>query len=139
MPSMSDVLRELVSPTMLSTLAQQTGESQSDVSRGFSAAIPTIASAIANRSDDHGFVKDLAALATRTAAAPHPLAALGGLVSSTSAIDTSTRTGGWLSSLFGRNLSAVTDSVARYSGLRGSSAASIIWICAPLVSGTSGA
>jgi OOP family OmpA-OmpF porin len=135
MPSMSDVLRELVSPTMLSTLAQQTGESQSDISRGFSAAIPTIASAIANRSDDHGFVRDLAAVATRTAAAPDPLAAIGGLVSSTSAIDTSTRTGGWLSSLFGRNLSAVTDSVARYSGLRGSSAASIISICAPLVLG----
>jgi OOP family OmpA-OmpF porin len=135
MPSMSDVLRELVSPTMLSRLAQQTGESESDVSRGFSAAIPTIASAIANRSDDHGFMKDLAALATRTAAAPDPLAAISGLVSSTSAIDTSTPTGGWLSSLFGRNLSAVTDSVARYAGLRGSSAASIISMCAPLVLG----
>jgi OmpA-OmpF porin, OOP family len=135
MPSMSDVLRELVSPTMLSRLAQQTGESESDVSRGFSAAIPTIASAIANQSDDHGFLKNLAALATRTAAAPDPLAAISGLVSSTSAIDTSTPTGGWLSSLFGRNLSAVTDSIARYSGLRGSSAASIISICAPLVLG----
>jgi OOP family OmpA-OmpF porin len=135
MPSISDVLRELVSPTMLLTLAQQTGESQSDLSRGFSAAIPTISSAIANRSDDHGFVRDLAALATRTAAAPDPLATIGGLVSPTAAIDTRTRTGGWLSSLFGRNLSAVTDSVARYSGLRGSSAASIISICAPLVLG----
>ncbi len=135
MPSISDVLRELVSPTMLSTLAQQTGESESDVKRGFSAAIPTIASAIANRSDDHGFMSDLAALATKTAVAPDPLAALSGLVSSTSAIDTSTPTGGWLSSLFGRNLSAVIDSVARYSGLRGSSAASIISICAPLALG----
>jgi OmpA-OmpF porin, OOP family len=135
MPSMSDVLRELVSPTMISRLAQQTGESESDVSRGFSAAIPTIASAIANRSDDHGFLKDLAALATRTAAAPDPLAAMSGLVSSTSAIDTSTPMGGWLSSLFGRNLSAVTDSIARYAGLRGSSAASIISMCAPLVLG----
>jgi OmpA-OmpF porin, OOP family len=135
MPSMSDVLRELVSPTMLSTLAQKTGESESDISRGFSAAIPTIASAIANRSDDHGFMRDLAALATRTAVAPDPLATISGLVSSTSAIDTSTRTGAWLSSLFGRNLSAVTDSVARYAGLRGSSAASIISICAPLALG----
>jgi OmpA-OmpF porin, OOP family len=135
MPSMSDVLRELVSPTMISRLAQQTGESESDVSRGFSAAIPTIASAIANRSDDHGFLRDLAALATRTAAAPDPLAAMSGLVSSTSAIDTSTPMGGWLSSLFGRNLSAVTESIARYAGLRGSSAASIISMCAPLVLG----
>ena len=134
MPSMSDVLRELVSPTMLSTLAQKTGESESDISRGFSAAIPTIASALATRSDDHGFVRDLAALATRTAASD-PLAAIGGLGSSTSAIDTRTVTGAWLSSLFGRNLSAVTDSVARYSGLRGSSAASIISVCAPLVLG----
>jgi OmpA-OmpF porin, OOP family len=132
MPSMSDVLRELISPTMLSSLARQTGESEAAVSSGFSAAIPTIATAIANRSDDHGFLKDLAALATRTAAVPDPLGGLSGLVSSTSAIDTTTRTGGWLSSLFGRNLSAVTDSIARYSGMRGSSAASIISICAPL-------
>ena len=133
MPSISDALRELVSPTMISALAQQTGASESAVSKGFSAAIPAIATALANRSDDQGFVRNLAALATRTAASPDPLAAISGLVSTTSAIDTSTPAGGWLSSLFGRNLSAVTDSIARYSGLSGSSAASILSICAPLV------
>ena len=132
MPSISDALRELVSPTMISAFSQQTGASESAVSKGFSAAIPAIATALANRSDDQGFLKNLAALATRTAASPDPLAAISGLVSTSSAIDTSTPAGGWLSSLFGRNLSAVTDSIARYSGLSGSSAASILSICAPL-------
>jgi outer membrane protein OmpA-like peptidoglycan-associated protein len=117
---------------MISAFSQQTGASESAVSKGFSAAIPAIATALANRSDDQGFLKNLAALATRTAASPDPLAAISGLVSTSSAIDTSTPAGGWLSSLFGRNLSAVTDSIARYSGLSGSSAASILSICAPL-------
>jgi len=135
MASMVDILRELVSPSILSAVTQQTGESETTVSRGFNAAIPTIASTIANRCDDHPFMKDLAALATSTSVDPDPLRGISGLMSSTSTVDTTSPTGGWLSRLFGQNLSGVTDAVARYASIRGSSAASIISLSAPLVLG----
>jgi outer membrane protein OmpA-like peptidoglycan-associated protein len=50
-------------------------------------------------------------------------------------VDSATPTGGFLSSLFGRNLSSMTDSLSNYAGLRSSSAASILSVAAPLVLG----
>ena len=67
-------------------------------------------------------------------AAPHP-EAIRALPSSPTGIDTTTPIGGWLSSLFGHNLSEVTGSVARYAGISGSSAASLLSVAAPLVLG----
>ena len=57
MATIIDGLRDLVSPAILSALSRQTGESESAVSRGLSAAIPAIASTVAGRADDQGFVK----------------------------------------------------------------------------------
>src|SRR4029453_7920015 len=137
MATMLDNLRDLVSPAILSTLSRQTGESESGISRGFSAAIPAIASTIAGRADDQGFMRTLFDLATKTAAAPHP-EAIGGLLSSPTGIDTTSPIGGWLSGLFGHNLSGVTNSIARYAGISGTSATSILSIAAPLVLGCIG-
>jgi Bacterial protein of unknown function (DUF937) len=73
MATIIEGLRDLVSPAILSALSRQTGESESAVSRGLSAAIPAITSTVAGRADDRGFVRDLLDLATTTAAGPHPL------------------------------------------------------------------
>src|SRR5262245_61036377 len=135
MASMLDSLRELASPAILSILTRQTNESESSVSRAFSAAIPAMAATIANRSDDSGFMKDLTDLATRTAADPDPLKTITRLASSSTGIDTTTPTGSWLSSLFGHNLSGMIDSIGNYAGVRGSSAGSILSVCAPLILG----
>jgi OmpA-OmpF porin, OOP family len=133
MATIIESLRELASPALVSALSRQTTESEFAVSRGLSAAIPAIASTIAGRANDQGFVKNLADLATKTTAAPYPLEAMS--ASSPTGIDTTTPIGGWLSSLFGHNLSEVTDSVARYAGIRRSSAASLLSVAAPLVLG----
>ena len=136
MASMLDSFRELASPAILSILTRQTNESESAVSRAFSAAIPAIGATIANRSDDSGFMKELTDLAARTAADPDPLKTITRLASSGgTGIDTTTTTGGFLSSLFGHNLSSMVDSISNYAGIRGSSAASILSVCAPLVLG----
>jgi outer membrane protein OmpA-like peptidoglycan-associated protein len=133
---MLDSLRELASPAILSIVTRQTNESESAVSRAFSAAIPAIAATIANRCDDSSFMKEVADLASRTASDPDPLktvtriASQGGMT-----VDTATPTGGFLSSLFGPNLSSMTDSVSNYAGIRSSSAASILSVAAPLVLG----
>jgi outer membrane protein OmpA-like peptidoglycan-associated protein len=52
---------------------------------------------------------------------------------STTGEGTMTDTDNWLSGLFGRNLSGLADSVSRYSGIRGSSAATLLSVGAPLV------
>jgi len=133
MASMLDALRELVSPAIISDAARQTGESEAALSSGFSAAVPTIATAIANRSGDHSFMKDLFTLAASTSVGASPPRAASGVAAP--AIDTTTPSGAWLSGLFGKNLSGVVDSIARYTGMRSSSAASILSMCAPLVLG----
>jgi OOP family OmpA-OmpF porin len=141
MATIIDSLRDLVSPAMLSALSRHTGEPESRVSSGFSAAIPAIASTIASRADDRGFVKDLLHLATATAAGPHPLEAITVFASSPTGIDTTNPLGidttnpfrGWLSGLFGHNLSGVTDNIARYAGISRASATSLLSVAAALV------
>jgi outer membrane protein OmpA-like peptidoglycan-associated protein len=135
MATILDNLRELIAPTVVSALSRLTGENESAISRGLGAAIPAIGSTIADRADDTGFMANLADFATKTVAHPHPLETLAGIASSPGAVDTSTPTGGWLSSLFGHNLSDVTDSVARYAGLSTSSAASVLTAAGALVIG----
>ena len=141
MATIIDGLRDMVSPAILSALSRQTGESESVVSRGLSAAIPAIASTVADRADDRGFVRDLLDLATTTAAGPHPLEAISALTSSPTGIDTANPIGidntnpyrGWLADLYGHNISGVTDSIARYAGISAASATSLLSIAAPLV------
>jgi OmpA-OmpF porin, OOP family len=135
MASMLDSFRELASPAILSIVTRQTGESESAIARGFSAAIPALAATIANRSDDHDFMKNLTDLASKAASDPDPLKGISRIASAATGIDTTTPTGGWLSSLFGSNLSGMIDSLGNYAGIRGSSAASILSVCAPLILG----
>ena len=131
MASMFDNISDLLTPAMLTRLAGQTGESESAVVKGLGAVIPTIAACTAARADDRGFTGQLADLATRTAANPDALTSAAGLTSASS-VET-TAIGNWLSSLFGPNLSGVTDSIARYAGIRGSSATTLLSMGAPLV------
>ena len=77
MASMLDSFRELAGPAILSLVTRQTNEPESAIARGFSAGIPGIAATIANRADDHDFMKDLTDAATRAAADPEPLQGIG--------------------------------------------------------------
>jgi len=57
------------------------------------------------------------------------------LVWSSAGADARTAAGSWLSSLFGQNQASVTTNIARYAGIRESSATSVLMTCAPLVLG----
>lgn len=136
MASMLDSLRELASPAILSIVTRQTNESESAVSRAFSASIPAIAATIANRCDDNSFMKEVADLASRTASDPDPLKTVTRIASQgDAAVDITTPSGGFLSSLFGHNLSSMADNLANYAGLRSSSASTILSVAGPLVLG----
>jgi Bacterial protein of unknown function (DUF937) len=123
MASVLAELRRLVSPELRSEVARQTHEPDNAIAKAYDAAIPACAATIANRSDDRGFINQLMDLARDASADPDPLGTAMRLASSPAAIDT-TATGAWLSRLFGQNLSGVTNSLARYAGIRESSASS---------------
>jgi outer membrane protein OmpA-like peptidoglycan-associated protein len=117
MASMIAELRKLVSPELLSDVTRQTHESDFAMTKACDAAIPAFAATIANRADDRGFMNQFVNLATGATA------------------DTGTAAGGWLSTLFGQNLAGATNSLARYAGIRESSASSLLMTCAPLIIG----
>ena len=127
-------LRKLVTPELTSELSHHTQEPEAAVSRAYDAAMPALAATIANRSSDRGFMNQLVDLAT-SASAGSDLVNRAMRLASSPAIDTASAAGGWISSLFGENLSGVTRNLARYAGIRESSASSLLMTCAPIVLG----
>src|SRR5262245_35687054 len=135
MASILDNIRALVTPAMLSEAAALTGTSESALGKGLGAAIPGILAALANRSDDSGFMKQLGNLALGTSDSDPLAAARAFMTPSNAAIDTTTPMGNWLSGLFGNNFSSVTNALAQYAGVRSASAASLLSIGASTVLG----
>jgi outer membrane protein OmpA-like peptidoglycan-associated protein len=133
MAFMLDNIQSLLTPAILSRVSSQTGEPESAVKKGFGAVVPAIVGTIANRSDDHGFMTQLADLATRTAANPDAITSAAGLSPGASTTGMMSPIQDWFLSLFGNNFSALAGSVARYAGIGGSTATSLLSIGAPLV------
>ena len=134
MASMMAELQKLVTPELLSEVTRQTHESDVAMSKACDAAIPAFAATIANRSDDRGFINQLVNLATG-AVDRDPIGTAKRLASSPADTDMHTAAAGWLSTLLGPSLSPMTNSLARYAGIRESSVASLLMTCAPLVLG----
>ena len=131
--SMLAGVEEFLTPSFLSRVSSQTGESEAAVSKGFTAIVPTLLATIADRSSDSGFMSRLVSLATSTTAdteyvSPPKVA--------DTALASGTGIGGWLSALWsGGSTSAIANAVARYSGMRASSASSLLSLGGPLVLG----
>ncbi len=135
--SMVAGVQDLLTPSFLSRVSNQTGESEAAVSKGFSAVVPTLLATIADRSGDSSFMSRLASLATSTPTdteyvAPPPKAPL----SADTTVQSGAGISGWLSNLWsGGSMSAVTNAVARYAGVRATSASSLLSLGGPLVLG----
>ena len=131
MASILAELQNLVSPELRSEMARQTHESDEGLRKATDAAIPAFAATIASRSDDSNFMNQLVSRATGFLAdtdATRPIAPV-------DSSPTDTNAGGWLALLFGQNLSPMTTNLARYAGIRESSASSLLISMAPLVLG----
>lgn len=123
MTSILDGLKGFVTPAFISSVSAQTGESDAAVARGLSAVLPAFLSSVAERSSDSGFMTQLSRLA---AGAGHPEGSGAGWATAAAAM---------VPGLFGSRLSGVTDTLARYAGIRPASAASLLAAAAPLVLG----
>jgi outer membrane protein OmpA-like peptidoglycan-associated protein len=129
-----DALGELVTPALLSRMSAQTGDSEAALTRGFGAVIPMLFAALANKSDDPTLMSQVANIATEAASdtnVPTYIPQAVGL----SGIDTTTPAGGWLSKLFGGNLSGVVDGITRYAGVSRGTSASLLSLATPLILG----
>jgi outer membrane protein OmpA-like peptidoglycan-associated protein len=135
MTSMLDNIRELITPATLTRAAALTGESESALRTGFGAAIPAILGTLAKRADDSRFMTELGRLALGASDSDPLTAAKAFRSPTTGGIDTTTPMGGWLSGLFGNNLSSVTDAISRFAGVSSGSAASLLSIGTSLVLG----
>ena len=135
MASILAELQKLVTPALVSEVSRQTHEPNASVHRAYSAAIPALAAIIANGSRDPSFMNRLVDLATSASADRDPEISAMRLASSPTGIDTTTPMGRWMSGLVGANRSGVTNSLARYAGIRESAAATLLLTCAPLVLG----
>lgn len=131
MTMLVDAAHSLLTPELVSRGSAETGESNAAVSKGLGAVIPMLFASLSGRSDDRGFMSQVANLATKTFGERD--------VTRTEVtaykIDSTTPTGGWLSSLFGGGLGSVVDGVGRYAGVKSSSASSLLAMATPLVLG----
>ena len=137
--SLLDSLSQLVTPDLLGQAASMLGESQGNISRGVSAALPMLLGSVASRATDTNFASSLFKLVTDSR---NDLGAVGNIAqlltpgSSNSSI--SALGGQLLGSLFGNNTSAVTSALAGYAGIKPQSANSLLSMAAPMVLGVLG-
>jgi outer membrane protein OmpA-like peptidoglycan-associated protein len=100
------------------------------------AIVPTLLASIADRSSDSSFMSRLVSLATNTASDTDFVASPSRSPVSQDAVESGSGITGWLSGLWsGGGVSAISNAVARYAGLRASSAASLLSLGGPLVLG----
>jgi outer membrane protein OmpA-like peptidoglycan-associated protein len=135
-----DSFRNLLTPDTVSSVASRFGESESGISRGLTSGFGAILLGLLNQTSDAGAMRDVHGLVTEAAADTNGQAE-GGLTSllgggGTAAVGTlGSRL---LSMVFGGNGAAVSDAVGRTSGVKSTTASSILSILAPVVLGILG-
>jgi outer membrane protein OmpA-like peptidoglycan-associated protein len=129
-----DSFQNLLTPDTISSVASRFGESESSTSRGLTGGFGAIMLGLLNRTGDVGAMRDVHGLVTQAATDSDGLAEgglmqlLGGGAAGLGALGSRL-----LSMVFGGNSAAVSDAVGRTSGIKSSTAASLLSILAPVV------
>jgi len=127
-------LSGLLTPDLIGKAASMLGDSEPAVSKGMSAVFPVLLGSLANRSSDSAFASTLFNLVRDPANDGSLLGNVAGLLSPGAASSPMMALGGkLLSTLFGNNLGSLGGSLAGYSGVKPSSASSMLSVGAPLV------
>ena len=127
-------LSGLLTPDLIGKAASMLGDSEPAVSKGMSAVFPVLLGSLANRASEPAFASTLFNLVRDPANDGNLLGNVAGLLSPGAASSPMTALGGkLLSSLFGNNLGSLAGSLAGYSGVKPSSASSMLSFAAPLV------
>ncbi len=136
-----DSLSGLITPNVLQSAAPSFGESTDGLARGVEAAFPSLLAGLIGKSGNPNAMDQLFGLVTSPMNDGSALADVGGLLSkvaggaATSATDLGNR---FVHTLFGGQLGGITDGVARFAGIKPSSASTILAFAGPLVLGVLG-
>src|ERR1700756_5283516 len=136
MSSLLDSLKEKITPDVIRGLTSSLGESGDSVQKGLLAGATAMLATLASKAQEPGFLSQIMNLIsgfTTRGASAMGAAAGGGAstVTGTSQAGTSL-----LNMLFGNNISGIQSKIAEFSGMRSSSAGSILASAAPMVLGT---
>ena len=127
-------LNGLLTPDLMSKAASFLGDSEPAVAKGMGAVFPVLLGSLANRSSDPSFASTLFNLVRDPANDGNLLGNVASLLSPGAASSPMMALGGkLLAALFGGNQTSLGGSLAGYSGVKPSSASSMLGIAAPLV------
>jgi OOP family OmpA-OmpF porin len=136
MSSLLDSLKEQITPDMIRGLTSSLGESSDAVQKGLLGGATTILATLASKAQEPGFLSQIMNLisgfTTRGASA---MGAAAGGGSSTVAGASQAGTS-LLNMLFGNNTLSIQSKIGEFSGMRASSAGTILASAAPMVLGT---
>jgi OmpA-OmpF porin, OOP family len=137
-----DSLMGMLGPNVVGPVASQLGESSETVQRGLQTGGAAMLAGLAAKAGQQGFMSQIFNLVTNPA---NTSGALSGLTSNLGALAggvTGSPLGSlgsqFISSIFGSNLSSVTDSLGRSTGISSSKMGSMLTMAAPLVLGVLG-
>lgn len=136
--SLFDGLLSLATPQITGALSSRLGESESAVQKGFQGGLASVLGALAGKAGDSDFLKMIFNMITGPGAGAGLLSSLGAVASGSAnpaVMDLGNR---FLSQVFGSQQSTVASAICSASGLKSSSATSILSMAAPMVMGLLG-
>ena len=142
MAGILDSLMGMLGPQVVGPVASQLGESTETVQRGLQTGSAAMLAGLAAKAGQSGFMSQIFGLITNPANTSSALAGitsnLGSLASGGTSSPLGSLGGQFLSSIFGSNMSSVTDTIGRSTGLASSKVTSLLAMAAPLVLGVLG-
>ncbi len=140
--SILDSVMGMLGPQLVGPVASQLGESTDSVQRGLQTGAAAMLAGLAAKASQSGFLGQIFGLITNPANTSGALSALtsnpGGLTSGITSSPLAGLGSQLLSSIFGPNMSSVTDTIGRSTGLASSKIGSLLSMAAPLLLGVLG-
>lgn len=142
MAGILDSVMGMLGPQVVGPVASQLGESTDTVQRGLQAGSAAMLAGLAAKVGQPGFMSQIFGLITNPANSAGALSGLTSNLGSLASGATGSPIGGlggqFLSSIFGSNMSSVTDVIGRSTGLASGKVGSLLSMAAPLVLGVLG-
>jgi OmpA-OmpF porin, OOP family len=142
MAGILDSLMGMLGPQVIGPVASKLGESPETVQRGLQMGSAAMLAGLASKAGQPGFLNQIFGLVTNPANTSGALSGitsnLGSVMSGVTSSPLGSLGGQFLSSIFGSNMSSVTDSLSRSTGLASGKMGSVLSMAAPLLLGVIG-
>lgn len=134
-----DIVKQQFTSDVLDKVASLLGENKNSINNGLDIVLPSVLGGMANKATD---INGAQSLLTSITSGNHDgsiLSSLGSLLGGGSATQGFMNSGsGFVSSLFGNKLSSIIDFISSHTGIKSSSATSLMSMAAPLLMGSIG-